>query len=352
LTMPSKESIWPVNRGLLWKEWRINRLYFLIAFLLMSYDLIIKTVGYGLKGILVADTAANGAAAWFGNTASNMLAVSYHNSLEQTGIYVSLLLGVIILMQERSGSLNYLVTTPVTRQEIIIAKFVAGSTFLLGLMFINAAFMAVASLLFGVSISAILIIKWAVLTTAAFIALFSLGLLVATFTGHYLSGVVLAFLVAGFPQILSAMLVNDNTQKIFGLSPDWAEKIEGFISLFVLSDYITRNQDAGTILQRFPPNYLTETLFLILITALLLLAAVRIFSRNPLENQGQMFIFDNAYHYAQILVAAIIAVGHAQSKASTIAEFAASMVIGFIIAYLVITLTGSLVYYLRERARG
>ncbi len=142
MTTPFKNVILPVNKGLLWKEWQQNRMYFLAAFLIMSYDPLIKPLGYGIKDLLGADAGRYTLAHALGNI-NGLFYASYHNTFEQMGMYIVILLGVIILVQERPGSLNYLVSTPVSRTEIITAKFLTGSAAITVIIVVNALLAAI-----------------------------------------------------------------------------------------------------------------------------------------------------------------------------------------------------------------
>jgi len=349
MTTPFKNLILPVNKGLLWKEWQQNRMYFLVAFLIMSYDPLIKPLGYGIKDLLGAGAGRYTVTHALGNI-SGLLSASYHNTFEQMGMYIVILLGVIILVQERSGSLNYLVGTPVSRTEIITAKFLTGSAAITGIIAINALFMIIVGLLLPVSYSTGLVLKWAVLTTAVFLALFSLGLLVASFTGHLLSALCLSMLFTGLPSMLGAMIINYNTIQIFNFSPAFILKVNMIIHYLTIPAYISRDseymQNAAAAV-KYCPNYPLETFLLILLMGLFVMLAVKWFKNNPLENNGQMLMSGNATHIAQIVLATIIAVGNASMGAESIGGFWGFMVITFIVAYLVIILLSALVYYIK-----
>lgn len=348
MTMRSREGILPVNKGLLWKEWRQNRLYFLAAFLIMSYDPTIKTLMYLIKGLLKPEAGTYAAVHWLNNI--NMLSAPYRNSMEQTGIIIAILLGVVLLFQERSGSLNYLVSTPVSRRDIIIAKFLTGGAAIAGIMVINALFMIIVGLLFPVYYSAEVVFKWSILTTAAFLALFSLGLCIASITGHVLSSLFLAFLFPNLPLMLGSMFTHPVIKQTFDFSPAFLLKVNMIAHYLTIPAYITRNTDytEAEAIVKFFPNYPLETCLLMALTGLMIFLAVKIFQKNHLENNGQMFIPDQAVGIAQIFVAAIIAVSNTSTDVTTISGFLGRMVITFIIAYLVIILLSAAVYYLKK----
>ncbi len=350
MTTLFKNIILPVNKGLLWKEWQQNRMYFLAAFLIMSYDPLIKPLGYGIKGLFGTDSGRYTVAHALGNISGMFSAASYHNTMEQMGMYIVVLLGIIILIQERSGSLNYLLSTPVSRTEIITAKFLTGSAAITGIIAINALFIIIAGLILPVDYSTESVIKWAVLTTAAFIALFSLGLMIASFTWHLLSSLCLAMLFTGLPPMLGAMIINYNTIQIFNFSPAFISKVNMIAHYLTIPAYITRESEYmrnAPIAIKLHPNYPLETFLLILLMGLFVMLAVKWFKNNPMENNGQMFMSGNATHIAQIVLAAIIAVGNASMGAKSIAGFWVSMVITFIIVYLIIILLSTLVYYIK-----
>jgi len=349
MTMRFREETLPVNRGLLWKEWRQNRMYFLAAFLIMSYDPIIKTLIYLIKGLLKPEAGTYAAVHWLNNI-SNMLSASYHNSMEQIGMVAVIVLGIILLFQERSGSLNYLVSTPVSRREIIFAKFLTGGAAITGIMVINALFMVAAGLLLPVHYGAGQVLNWSLLTTAAFLALFSLGLFIASITGHVLSTVFLAFLFPNLPIMLESIITNPAIRETFNISPAFLSNVNMIVHYLTIPAYITRNTDYSQtdIFVKYLPNYPLETGLLVVLTGLLIFMTVKIFQNNPLENNSQMFVPDQAVGIAQIFVAVIIAIGSASTEVSTIMGFLGRMVITFIIAYLVIILLSAAVYYAKK----
>ncbi len=351
MIMPYKDINLPVNQGLLWKEWQQNRLYFLAAFLIMSYDTIIKPLGYGIKAILGSGSGAYTMSSALGPVSNVLSPLAYHNSMEQIGASLSILLGILILTQERSGSLNYLLSTPVSRKEVILAKSCTGGLAIISIMIVNALFLIMAGLIWPVDYSTVLVVKWAVLTTAIFIALFNLGLMVAAFTGHWLSAIGLSFLLSNFPAILGSMLVNFNAIQIFNLSPAFIHRINMIAHYLTIPAYISRDSDYMRDLPiaiKLHPNYCLETLILVLLTALLLLLAIRIFQNNALENNGQMLMSNRAAHIAVIILALLLGWGSALSSAGSIAGFLGTMVLAFIIAYLAIVLLQFLVYYIRK----
>lgn len=350
MTMPSKDTILPVSPGLLWKEWQQNRLYFLAAFLIMSYDTIIKPLGYGIKGILGSAAGTYTMTGALGQVSNVLSAGAYHNSMEQLGSLLCILLGVTILTQERSGSLNFLLSTPVSRKEIILAKSCTGGLAIILIMMVNALFLIMAGLIWPVDYYAVLVMKWALLTTAVFIALFNLGLMVASFTGHWLSAIGLSVLLANLPSMLGIMLINFTTIELFNLSPIFIHRVNMIAHYLTIPAYIRRDTEYmgnAPIATKLHPDYPLETLILILLIALLLLLAIKIFKNNPLENNGQMLMSNRAAHIAVIILALLLGWGSALSSAGSIAGFLGTMVLASIIAYLAIVLLQSLVYYLR-----
>lgn len=355
MTMPFKGSNFKINKGLLWKEWKQNKLYFLIAFLIMSYDTMIKPLGYGIKGLFMINAGQYTLTDALCNI-SSIFSASHNNTMEQMGIYIVILLGIVMLMQERSGSLCYLVSTPVSRAEIIFAKFLTGSATITGIVAVNALFMIAVGLILPVNYGTETVLKWTVLTTAAFLALFSLGLMIASFTGHMLSSVFLAMLLNGLPSILGLMLTQNNVREIFNASPNFTLKVNMIVHYLTIPAYITRESaymhSASAIMVSRFPDYSLETFLLVLLMGVFLLLAVKIFKNNALENNGNMFMSDIAHTIAKIIVAAVIALGHSIAVSSTIAGFWGNMVITFLITYVIIILLSAFLYYVKLGISG
>lgn len=355
MNMLSKRSNFKVNKGLLWKEWQQNKLYFLIAFLIMSYDTIIKPLGYGIKGLSMIDAGEYTMAHALSNI-SSIFSVSHNNTMEQMGVFIVILLGIVMLIQERSGSFYYLVSTPVSRTEIILAKFLTGSAAITGIVLINTLFVVAAGLILPVNYGTEIVLNWAVLTTAAFLALFSLGLMIASFTGRILSAVFLAMLCNGLPSILGLLLTQKNALEIFNASSHFTYKVNMIVHYLTIPAYITREsaymQSASSVFIRHYPNYPLETFVLVLLMGVFVLLAVKVFKNNALENNGNMFMSDRAHNIAKIIVAAIIALGHSISVSSTISGFLESMAITFVITYVIIILLSVLLYYVKLGIAG
>lgn len=196
-----------INTGLMWKEWKENRLIFLLALVVMSWD----TIWSPLLELLIREDTKYQLYTWGHDLNCLVYHNIYHNydiMFLNYGMWVCLLLGVYILSRERRGSLEYLVTTPVSRQEIIIAKFLTGLIAILGIVLVEAAVMAwggshLAEADYGIKE----IGKWVFFTYPTLLAMFSIGLLAAALAGSIISSGFIALFILILPTLLNELFI-------------------------------------------------------------------------------------------------------------------------------------------------
>jgi ABC-type transport system involved in multi-copper enzyme maturation permease subunit len=219
------------------------------------------------------------------------------------GIAVSILLGAILLGEERNGSLSYLVTTPVSRWSIIWTKFLAGAGVLLMAMAINTIFLGIMAEPLGLIFGWSAILRWGQVTTLCLISIFILAIFASTLTASVLSAAALSFFMIYLPGILVAMAENV-AARYFQISELISIKAQYIGSYLTITDYMN-GQHWETIHSvnhdpswrwygvsggsGHPPDLLLESMLLLIGTALLLALAILVFERLSLEEQGRFF---------------------------------------------------------------
>lgn len=290
------------NRVLLEKEWYHNRGYYLVAVTLFIFGPVVTTLMQ-----------------WFGGSMSEWADRLYyilHFGAVELGrpdfhsgtpsflwVATSILLGSLLLGEERKGSLNYLVSTPVSRGQIIVAKFMAGAGVIIFAMGINSLFLAGLGMFYPIPYTLQDVFEWGLLLTSACLAFFTLALMVSTFTAGVLSAGMVTFFLSYLPRTIISM-ADSAAARYLDISEPFSIKLHYLGSYLSIGDYITRNgrQHVTSIDHwnnsimtgissngNLPPAYMAESLFLLLGVVFLLFLAVKIFERADLESFGSVF---------------------------------------------------------------
>lgn len=321
-------------KGILEKEWRYNRGYFITTILVIIYAPVIKTIVYLLQG--GADIGQwvqeLNYALHFG--AGVVRPITYSGFLQWLPALGALLLGIIVLGEERRGSLNYLVSTPVSRRQIILAKFFPGAAAILLGMLINGLFLVGLDLVEPISYSSIDVFNWALLMVAICLCSFTMALMVSTFTQGVLTAGVVCYLLNFLPGVGLAM-IEGIAARYFGVAESVSIKLYELGSYLSISEYLTLSNRHITGVEHYPnwaiteissnsglgPDYLLES-FLLLVGVLLFLAlAMIIFERSSLQAGGSIFANSTARKTALAIGALIISYFLVFPRAETVLTF-------------------------------
>lgn len=307
------------NRVLLEKEYYHNRGYYLVSVLLFIFGPVVTTLIAWLAGSLSSRADFLYHMLHFGSV-QPAGPVSYGGTGMTLFWITSILLGSLLLGEERKGSLNYLVSTPVSRREIVVAKFMAGAGGIIFAMGINSLFLAGLGVIHPMPYTGQDVLDWALLLTTACLAFFSLSLLVSTFTAGVLSAAMVTFFLSYLPRTVISM-ADFIAVRYFGISESVSIKLHYLGSYFSIGDYISRSGRAritslshspdwrftgigssGTI----PPAYMLESLFLLLAVITFLFLAVKIFERASLESVGSVFASSTARRVCLAIIIILI----------------------------------------------
>jgi len=310
-------SRWRVPHALLAKEWQKNRGYFGVTVVLVIYGPVLQSLYYLLQG---KD------AAWgWGQQLAYMLGFQHRvmgpspfssNTLYLLGVAVAVLLGALLLGEERKGSLTYLVTTPVSRRDIVLTKFLFGTGTLLAAMGITLLFLSAMSGSLGLDLSPMTFVRWGLLMSLTLIGLFTLTLFTATFTSGPMPAAGLSFILIYLPGMLAAM-VDSTAARYFHVPESFSIKAHYVANYLTITDYLTgEHWFVVQHVDHFPnwimtgvsgssgpaPSLGLESGMLLLITVILLGFAILVFEYISLDEQGAFFASNRTRRVFVILV--------------------------------------------------
>jgi len=317
-------------KGLLWKEWRQYYWSFILAFIVIGLEPVMAPITYWVYRSGRADAWSDGIKA--------ILATGF-STTEMVAIIAVIVLAALMLAGERGSGLNYLVSTPVSRQQIITAKYIVGSLGILAIMLFISLFLIVAGQLLPASYSTLEVIQWAMLTTVALLCLFSLALLVASFSGGILSSIIFAHIIIGLPWILVSLTLQVFRQ-FCQVSSALEFKARYIVTYLFIPDYITRDRryiwsgNNSQFIDRVMPDYPLEITILLLASLLFFWLAIKIFEKNPLERQGELLLFGNFKKIGAIFLSFLMALGWAGDVASSLTSFLAYFLVMWLGIYL------------------
>lgn len=305
-------------KGLLWKEWRQYYRSFLLTLIIISLEPVLVPITYWVY------RTSDRADAWSDGIKA-ILATGY-STTETAALIAVLLLAAFMLAGERGGSLNYLVSTPVSRQEIIKAKYITGSLALLVIMLFISLFILAAGQILPAQYSAREVLQWVIPTTAALLCLFSLALMVASFSAGILSTALFTAVIMALPLMLASLALQVFRQ-FYQVSAMLELKVRCMITYLFIPDYITRDgryiwsSNSSLVFDRVAPDYALEVTILLLASWLFLWLAIKIFEKNPLERQGELLLFGNFKQIGAIFLSFLGALGWAGEVASAPLSF-------------------------------
>ncbi|MGS0765599.1 ABC transporter permease subunit [Syntrophomonas curvata] len=322
-----------IMRGLLWKEWRQYGWIFGLAFIVISLEPVLVPISYWIYRV------GDRADAWsYGIKAILAPGLS---TTETTAMIVAVLLAALMLAGERGGGLNYLASTPVSRRQIIEAKFISGSLALAAIMAAISLFLLIAGHLLPAQYSTREVLLWSVLTTAALLCLFSLALLVASFSRGVLSSALFTAVIMAAPWMLASQILY--MIRLFCQVSAVLELKARYIATYLfIPDYISRDGryiwNSNPVIDRVAPDYPLEVVILLLAALLFLGLAIKIFEKNPLERQGELLLFGNFKQIGLLFFSFLGAMGWAGEVGTSLLSFLAYFFVMWLGIYLAMVL--------------
>lgn len=289
---------------LIHKELQHDRGYYLVAMVLLIYVPVLKSLYYlGQGGSLALD---------WGRQLNYMLNFNqlimrnppvFNETMHILGIMAAILLGSILLGEERKGSLTYLVTTPVARRDILLSKFLVGTAALLLAMGIIVVFITSMAGPLGIELYPAVLMRWALVMSLGWICIFTLALLTSTFTAAVIPAAVVSFILIYLPRTFVALMENI-AARYFNAPEAFSIKAQYLGKYFTITDYMNgEHWNIITSVQHFPdwrmvgvmgtngpaPPLQQECMLLLLGIVVLLGFAIFVFNRISLDEQRTFF---------------------------------------------------------------
>jgi hypothetical protein len=193
--------------------------------------------------------------------------------------------GILLIARERMpNTLEFLAAAPVSRREIAVAKFFFGTVSIVGMMTVNLLFVLGLSLVAPAGYTLPEALFWYVYCVSFLLSIFSLGFLIAVVTGNWMASLgaaVLYFLLS---------------RVIFGVIHFFAVPMgipdPALARIRVGMEYA----DPFTYLQIYQSGqaHMGHVTALFAVFLVLGILSLRLFEANPLEKNGQAFMFGNS----------------------------------------------------------
>ena len=323
-----------IMRGLLWKEWRQYGWTFGLAFIVISLEPVLVPISYWLYRVGNRDAWSYGIKA--------ILAPGL-STTETTAMIVAVLLAALMLAGERGSGLNYLVSTPVSRRQIIAAKFISGSLALTVIMAAITLFLLVAGHLLPAQYSNQEVLPWALVTTAALLCLFSLALLMASLSRGVLSAALFTAIIMALPWMLTSQILYV-MQQFYQVSATLELKARYIVTYLFIPDYISRDgryiwdSNGNMVIDRIITDYPLEVTLLLLAALCFLGLAIKIFEKNPLERQGELLLFGNFKQIGLLFFSFLGAMAWAEDVGTSLLSFFGYFLVMWLGIYLAMVL--------------
>jgi len=297
-------GLFPLNKGLLWKEWRQNRWLLAVLFLFVIFTPVIEamlewlqTVFGGMMGILEVDRqwlALFGFEnAWSFEVAGAVKGLIVTESGSAVGFsplfplapVAVWLWGILLIVRERTpNTLEFLAAAPVSRREIAVTKFFFGAVSIIGMMTVNLLFVLGMRLVESVGYTWTEALFWFAYCVSYLLSLYSLGFLIAAVTGNWVASLGAGLLCSQLHWLLADAI------GFFGVPMGLSDSALGRIRdgleyiylFFYLSNYAVDRVHTGHVAALFAA-------FLVLG-----MLSLRLFEKSPLEKNGQAFVFGSS----------------------------------------------------------
>ncbi|MCX7571808.1 ABC transporter permease subunit [Tumebacillus sp. DT12] len=301
--MNSLQNLFPLNRALLWKEWMPFRGWYVAAFVLWSLSVILYPLGLSIYHLFI----------WWGDRSivyywsQDLAQMMEHNegsSVVLVGMLLTVVLGVLPLASERSpNTMPFLTAMPVSRREVLAAKYLVNAAFLVGSMTVMFLMMVAYLLVFpDVQYQAWKILPFFVLTTSVFLLMYTITFFLATVAGNLLSAILLAVTALYAPWVW--FYNSGMSHDIFnGWWTDYA------VQAVILPCYNGFGCESYTAVHA---PYLSS-LGLLAVTIALYVWSVRLFEQNQMEHNGRLLMFTSLtrwlLRFAPVLIGLAAGVG-------------------------------------------
>lgn len=298
-----------VHAGLLWKEWKQHQYVFCLFFLLLFLEPLGSPAIAQAFSPQLGIMHGPGYNPWI--TTINGIIQTGVSYMEFIGIIAVVFLAAIMVAGERGKGLNFLVTAPVSRRQILLAKWLTGNLTILITMVLLFIYMVILHALYPADLAMNELTSWAGRTTALLLCLFSLAIFSACLcTGVLYSAMMTAFFLM-LPFLSNIILIPVNKYAL--LSSHQVKQIFEWLGYFNIIVFVWNGENVYPLLLTIPLLLIASLLFLIL--------AIRAFENNPLERSGEVLLSGNFKKMGRWLMVYLFAPPFAAELADTMGWF-------------------------------
>jgi len=199
-------------------------------------------------------------------------------------VWVVLSLGAVLLGEERNQkSIECLAAMPVSRQEIVSAKYLLGIMAVIIVMLLNLAALSIAVYSLSKPQMHPAILVWFAVTASVLLAVYSIAFLAATITGNLAASLMGAITLVFGPQLIltliSGLLASHGI-----ISGDASQMILDIGRTLTLPEYIKTYKYGETSLMTVPA--------MLAVAGTSFALAVKMFENNHLERDGRIIMLD------------------------------------------------------------
>lgn len=282
----NSKRFWP-NKTLLWKDWKNSWLLFALFFGFVTYVTTLTLQNEITTYFKVRETLHDGRYWYEFETLYNRLSSS-DPWLGFISVLFTVALGAITVGQERDReTLGLLLAMPYSRRDILFNKVVVGLGQILIILTVNALLMTLivwanSGIPFPFNVADIW--GWALHSTLVLTFVFCFTVLIATVSGTTLGNGILALIFLFFPAGLYGLLeINVNYWISYWI---WRNLFSDIAVLLTVPIWIIDFH----VLGKYNTVYLYGALVTLSASAYAL--ARFLFARNPLENNGEVLVFE------------------------------------------------------------
>ncbi len=308
------------------KEWHQHQLKILLYSLLMS--------GLYIVGpFLAAALNTRVGMLWQVDLAGLVsTTLDYGSSILFLGWFIAFVWGVLLSDEKKNGTLDFLLTTPVTRRQVVKTKYIMGMALLILNLLVVAFYLAGIVMFISTSYTLVDVGVWFIQTAAVLAAVFGIAFAASTVAGNAISsGILAAGIIFGSGPVLLG--IHD---LLYGLG---LLRFGDGLGL-MLYRMAEASGVLGSAIFGGPPAALpslSASFGLLLLCIGLYYLSVWLFERNPLERNGGILVFGDTRRVIQVIVTVAIALWTAWARAGSVAP------VYFLLLVIVISLAA---YYL------
>ncbi|MGE5327904.1 MAG: ABC transporter permease [Deltaproteobacteria bacterium] len=265
------------NKALILKEWNQNRLLFILQILLFVIIPVVSTILIFAGGIGIFRLSSFQA-----NLMNKVFEIlNLKNTLPQSlAMIFAIIMGINLLNKERTeGTLEFLVTFPIGRKDILNAKYFLGVGFITLISFLNFLLILAVVKCFSIQYSILYIIKYFIITWAVLSLIHSMSFLAATLSGNQFSAWLLLFILYKAP-----VIILDGILALFNPNPVLVNAIHEAEKYSFPINYLSSVNLENSI-------FIIQVGLMLVFTVIIYILSTIVFEKNNFENNKRALIF-------------------------------------------------------------